>query len=96
MCWVARGYRPKPGREPCLLVGDGGGVGAVVVGGDEVQQGPRSHEGCQTAVPARAWYALVIVSDWWYISLRGVVFEDRSGAMVSLDSAGSVFVAIRC
>ena len=54
----------KPGGEPCLLVGGGGGGGGAVVGGDEVQQGPRSVEGCRAAVPARAWYALVTVSDW--------------------------------
>ena len=70
------GYRVKPGEGPCQLVGGGGGRGGVVVGGDEVQQGPRSVEGCRATVPARAWYALVIVSDWWYIGLRGVVFGD--------------------
>ena len=58
---VVRGYRVKPGGEPCLLVGGGGGGGGVVVGGDEVQQGPRRVEGCRAAVPARAWYALVTV-----------------------------------
>ena len=87
VCWVAWGYCVKPGREPCLLVGGGGGVGGVVVGGDEVQQGPRSVEGCRAAVPARALYALVIVSHWWYICLWGVVFGDGPGGMVSLDSA---------
>ena len=96
VCWVARGYRVKSGGEPCLQVGGGGGGGGVVVGGDEVQQGPRSVEGCQAAVPAHAWYALVIVSDWWYIGLRGVVSGDGPGGMVPLDSAGSVFVAVWC
>ena len=96
MCRVVWGYRVKPGGEPCLLVGGGGGGGGGVVDGDEVQQGPRSVEGCRAAVPARAWYALVIVSDRWYIGLRGVVFGDGPGGMVSLDSAGSVFVAVWC
>ena len=86
----------KPAIEPCLLVGGGGGGGGVVVGGDEVQQGPRSVEGCRAAVPARAWYALVFVSDRWYIDLRSVVFGDGPGGMVSLDSAGSVSVAVWC
>ena len=79
-CWgpgyvrrVVWGYRVKPGGEPCLLVGGGGGGGGAVVGGDEVQQGPRSVEGCRAAVPARAWYALVTLSDWWYIGLRCIV-----------------------
>ena len=58
VCWMAWQYRVKPGGEPCLLVGGGGGGGAVVVGGDGVQQGPRIVEGCQAAVPPRAWYAL--------------------------------------
>ena len=92
--WVVRGYLAKPGGEPRLLVGGDGGGWGVVVGGDEVQQGPRSVEGCRAAVPARAWYALVTVSDWWYIGLRCVVFGDGPGGMVSLDSAGSVFVAV--
>ena len=96
VCWVAWGYCVKPGGEPCLLVGGGGGGGGVVVGADEVQQGPRSVESCRAAVPARAWYALVIVSDWWDIGLRGVVFGDAPGGMVSPDSAGSVFVAVWC
>ena len=96
VCWVAWGYRVKPGGEPCLLAGGGGGGGGLVVGEDEVQQGPRSVKGCRAAVSARAWYALVIVSDWWYIGLRGVVFRDGPGGMVSLDSAGSVFVAVWC
>ena len=47
-------------------------------------------------MPARAWYALVTVSDWWYIGLRCIVFVDGSGGMVSLDSAGSMFVAAWC
>ena len=93
---VVWGYRVKPGGEPCLLVGGGGGGGGAVVGGDEVQQGPRSVEGCRAAVPARAWYALVTVSDWWYIGLRCIVFGDGPGGMVSLDSAGSMFVAVWC
>ena len=91
---VVWGYRVKPGGEPCLLVRGGGGCGGAVVGGDEVQQGPRSVEGCRAAVPARAWYALVTVSDWWYIGLRCIVFGDGPGGMVSLDSAGSMFVAV--
>ena len=78
---VVWGYRVKPGGEPCLLVGGGGGGGGAVVGGDEVQQGPRSVEGCRAAVPARAWYALVTVSDWWYIGLRCIVFGDGPGGM---------------
>ena len=82
--------------EPCLLVGGAGGSGGVVVGGDEVQQGPRIVEGCRAAVLARAWYALVTVSDWWYIGLRCIVFRDGPGGMVSLDSAGSMFVAVWC
>ena len=61
-----------------------------------MQQGPRSVEGCRAAVPARAWYALVTVSDWWYIGLRRIVFGDGPGGMVSLDSAGSMFVAVWC
>ena len=61
-----------------------------------MQQGPRSVKGCRAAVPARAPYALVVVSDWWYIGPRGVVFGDGQGGMVSLDSAGSVFVAVWC
>ena len=93
---VVWGYRVKPGGEPCLLVGGGGGGGGAVVGGDEVQQGPWSVEGCRAAVPARAWYALVTVSDWRYIGLRCIVFGDGSGGMVSLDSAGSMFVAVWC
>ena len=93
---VVWGYRVKPGGEPCLLVGGGGCGGGAVVGGDEVQQGPRSVEGCRAAVPARAWYALVTVSDWWYIGLRCIVFGDGPGGMVSLDSAGSMFVAVWC
>ena len=96
VCWVAWGYCSRPGGGPCLLVGGGGGGGGVVVGGDEVQQGPRRVEGCRAAVPARARHALVIVSDWWYIGLRGVVLGDGQGGMVSLDSAGSVFVAVWC
>ena len=52
--------------------------------------------GCRAAVPARARYALVTVSDRWYIGLRGIVFGDGPGGMVSLDSAGSVFVAVWC
>ena len=83
----------KPGGEPCLLVGCGGGGGGAVVGRDEVQQGPRSVEGCRAAVPARA---LVTVSDWWYIGLRCIVFGDGPGGMVSLDSAVSMFVAVWC
>ena len=93
---VAWGYRVKPGGEPCLLVSGGGGGWGVIVGGDEVQQGPWSVEGCRAAVPAPAWYALVIVSDWWHIGLRGVVFGDGPGGMVPFDSAGSVFVAVGC
>ena len=93
---VVLGYRVKLGGEQCVLVGNGGGAGGVVVAGDEVQQGPQSVEGCRAAVPAYAWYALVTVSDWWYIGLRGVVFGDGPGGMVSLDSAGSVFVAVWC
>ena len=93
---VVWGYRVKPAGEPCLLAGSGGGVWVVVGGGDEVQQGPRSVEGCRAAVPARAWYALVTVSDWWYISLWCFVFGDGPGGMVSLDSAGSMFVAVWC
>ena len=96
VCWVAWGHRVKPGGEPCLLVGGGSGLGGVVGGGDEVQQGPRTVEGCRAAVPARAWYAPVIVSDWWYIGLRGVVFGDGPGGMVSLYGAGSVFVPVGC
>ena len=96
MCWVVWGYRVKTGGESCLLVGGGGGPGGVVVGADEVYQGPGSVEGCRAAVPARARYALVTVSDWWYIGLEGVVFGDGPGGMVSLDSAGSVFVANWC
>ena len=96
VCWVACRERVKPGGEPCLLVGGGSGGGGVIVGGDEVQQGPRSVEGCLAAVPAGAWYALDIVSDWWYIGLRGVVFGDGPGGMVLLDSADSVFVAVWC
>ena len=53
-------------------------------------------EGCRAAVPVRAWYALVTVSDWWYIGLRCVVFGDGPEGMVSLDSAGSMFVAVWC
>ena len=79
VCRVVWGYRVRPGGEPFLLVGSRGGGGGVVVGGDEVQQGPRSVEGCRAAVPARAWYALVSVSDWWYISLSCVVFGDGPG-----------------
>ena len=94
--WVVSVYQVKQGGESCLLVGSGGGSGGVVVGGDEVQQGPLSVEGCRAAVPARAWFALVTVSDWWYIGLRCVVFGDEPGGMVSLDSAGSVFVAVCC
>ena len=86
----------KPGGEPCLLVGGCGGGGGAVVCGDEVQQGPWSVEGCRAAVPARAWYALVTVSDWWYIGLRCIMFGDGPGGMVSLDSAGSMFVAVWC
>ena len=93
---VVWGYRVKPGGEPCLLVGGGGSGGGVVVGGDEVEQGPRSVEGCRAAVPARACYALVAVSDCRYIGLRCVVLRDGTGGMVSLDSAGSVFVAVWC
>ena len=96
VCWVVLGHCVNSRGEPCLLVGGGGGRGAVVVGGDEVQQGPRSVEGCRAAVPAHAWYALVTVSDWSYIGLRCVVFGDGPGGMVSLDSAGSVFVAVWC
>ena len=70
---VAPRYRVNPGGEPCLLVRGGGGIGGVIVDGDEVQQGPWSVEGCRAAVPARAWYALVIVSHWWYVCLRGGV-----------------------
>ena len=91
---VVWGYHVKPGGEPCLLVGSGGGGGGVVVGRDEVWQGPRSVEGCRAAVPASACYALVTVSDWWYIGLRCVVFGDGPGGMVSLDSAGSMFVLV--
>ena len=80
VCRVVWGYRVKAEGEPCLLVGGGGGGGGVVVGEDEVQQGPRSVEGCRAAVPARAWYALVIVFDRWYIGLRGVVFGLDQGA----------------
>ena len=68
----------------------------VIVDGDEVQQGPWYVEGCRVAVPARAWYALVVVSDWWYVCLRGVVFRDGLGGMVPLDGAGSLFVAVGC
>ena len=96
VCWVVWGYRVKPKGKPCLLVGSGGGGGGVVLGGDEVYQGPRSVEGCRAAVPARARYALVTVSDRWYNSLRGVVFGDGPGGIVSLDIAGSVFVSVWC
>ena len=78
MSQVAWGYHVKPGEEPCLLAGGGGGGRGVIVRGDEVQQGPWSVEGRGAAVPARAWYALVIVSDWWHIGIRGVVFGDGS------------------
>ena len=47
-------------------------------------------------MPARAWYALVTVSDWLYIGLQCIVFGDGPGGMVSLDSAGSMFVAVWC
>ena len=60
------------------------------MGGDEVQYGPWGVEACRAAVPACAWYALVIVSDWWHIGLRGVVFGDGQGGVVPLDGAGSV------
>ena len=93
---VAWGYRSKLGREPCLLVCGGGGCGGVIVGGEEVQQGLWSVQGCRAAVPARAWYAFVIVSDWSHIGLQGVVFGDGPGCMVPLDSAGSVFLAVGC
>ena len=89
---VALGYLVKPGGEPCLLVSGGG----VIVDGDELQQGPWSVEGCRAAVLARAWSALVIVSDWWHISLLGLVFGDGRGGMVPLDSAGSLFMAVGC
>ena len=61
-----------------------------------MQQGPWSVEGCWAAVPARAWYAFVIVSDWWHIGLRGMMFGDEPEDMVPLDSVGSVFVAVGC
>ena len=92
--WVAWGYRLKLGGRPCLLVSGGGGSGGVIVGGDEVQQQPWIVEGCRAAVSARAWCALVIVSDWWHVCLRGVVFGDGPRGMVPLDSAGSVFVPV--
>ena len=95
VCRVAWGYCVKPDGEPCLLAAGCGGGSGVIVGGDEVQQGPWNVEGCRAAMPARAWYALVIVSDWWHIALRGVVIGDGRGGMVSLDGAGSVFVAVR-
>ena len=91
---MAWGYRVKRGGEPCLLVGGGGGAGGAVVDGDEVQQGRWCVDGCRAAVPTSACYALVIVSDRWHIGLRGVVFGDGPGGMVSLDGAGSVFVAV--
>ena len=72
VCWVVWEYPVKADGEPCLLFGGGDGGGGVVVDGYEVQQGPRSVEGCRAAVPARAWYALVTVSDWWY---TGTVLE---------------------
>ena len=84
---VAWRYRVKPG-------GEHGGSGGVILGGDEVQQGPWSVEGCQAALPARAWFASVIVSDWLHVCLRGVVFWDGPGGMVPLDSVGSVFVPV--
>ena len=90
------GYRVKPGGEPCLQDSGGGGGEGVIVGGDEVQQGPWSVQGCRAAVRARAWYALVILSDWWYVCLPRVLFGDGPGGMVPLDSAGSVFVAVGC
>ena len=52
-------------------------------------------ESCQAALPAPAWYALVIVSDWWHICLRGVVFRDGLPHVVPLDSASSVFVPVQ-
>ena len=93
---VAWGYRVKPGGVTCLLVSGGGGAGGMIVGGDEVRQGPWSVEGCRAAVPVRAWYALVIVSDWWYVCLRGVVLGDGPGSMVLLDSADGLFVPVGC
>ena len=93
---VAWGYRVKREGEPCLLLSGGGGSGVVILGGDEVQQGTWSVEGCGAAVPARAWYGSVIVSDWWHICLRGVLFWDGQRGMMPLDSAGSVFVAAEC
>ena len=84
---VAWGYRVKPGGEPYLLVSGGGSSEGVIVGGDEVQQRSWSVEGCRAAVPKRAWYALVIVSDSWHIGLRGVLFGDGPGSMVPSDSA---------
>ena len=53
--------------------------------------------GCQesrAAVPAHAWCALVIVSDWWHIGLRGVVFLDGPGGVVAFDAASSAFVPV--
>ena len=96
VCRVVWGYRVKPTGEPCLPVGGSGGGGVVVVRGDEVQQGPRSVEGRRAAVPAPAWYALVTVSDWWYIGLRCAVFQDGPGDMVPLDSASGPFEAVWC
>ena len=90
------GYCVKPGEDPCLLVSGGGGGGHVIVGGDEVQQGPWSVDGCRAAMPAHAWYVVVIVPDWWHIGLQDVVFGDGPGDMLPLDIAGSLFVAVGC
>ena len=59
-----------------------------------MQQGPWSVEGCRAPVPARVWSPLVIVSDWWQVGLRGVVFRDGPGGMLSWDGVGRVFVAM--
>ena len=80
---VAWGYRVKPGEEAWLLVSGGGGSGGVIVGGDEVQQGPWSVEACPAAVPARAWYALVIVSDWWHAVSGALCSGMNQGAWCS-------------
>ena len=68
--WPGR-YRVKSGVEPYVLFSGGGGSCGVIVGEDEVQEGRESIEGCRAALPARAQYALVFVSDWWHIGAPG-------------------------
>ena len=67
-----------------------------VVGGDDLQQGPRGIDCLSAAVAACAWRALVVVPEGRYIGLPRVVLDDGSGRVLPLGSAGGLLVPVGC